>query len=185
MDLNGMKVAVLATDGFEQVELTEPVKALRKVGATVYVVAPDGGQIRGWDHTDWGDSVDVDVPLQDASPEEYDALMLPGGVLNPDKLRMNESALEFTRHFFSANKPVAAICHGPQILIDAGVVSGRRLTSYPAIRVDLRNAGANWIDQEVVVDSNLITSRKPDDIPAFNQAMIEVLSRIPAATSDA
>lgn len=170
--LEGLKVAILATDGFEQVELTEPRKALEQAGAATHIVAPKSGSIKGWDHTDWGDTVDVDETLDEASPDEYDALMLPGGVLNPDKLRMNEKALEFVRHFFQNGKPVAAICHGPQTMIDAEVVRGRRMTSYEAVRKDLENAGANWVDQEVVCDNGLITSRKPDDIPAFNEAIV-------------
>ena len=174
--LEGMKVAILATDGFEQVELTEPRKALDEAGARTHVVAPDGGSIKGWDHTDWGDSVDVDETLDEASPDDYDALLLPGGVLSPDKLRMNEKALDFVRHFFRSGKPVAAICHGSQTMINASVVEGRRMTSYEAIRKDLENAGATWVDQEVVCDNGLITSRKPDDIPAFNEAIVSEFS---------
>ena len=176
--LEGLKVAILATDGFEQVELTEPRKALDEAGALTHVVAPDGRSIKGWDRTDWGDSVDVDQTLDETSPDMYDALLLPGGVLNPDKLRMNEKALDFVRHFFQSGKPVAAICHGPQTMIDADVVRGRRMTSYEAVRKDLENAGANWVDQEVVCDNGLITSRKPDDIPAFNEAIVNEFSLV-------
>lgn len=176
MQLEGLKVAILATDGFEQVELTEPRKALDEAGATTHVVAPKSPSIKGWDHTDWGDSVDVDKELGAASADEYDALLLPGGVLNPDKLRMDERAVAFVRHFFDNGKPVAAICHGSQTMINADVVEGRRMTSYEAVRKDLENAGAQWVDQEVVVDNGLITSRKPDDIPAFNEAIVHEFS---------
>jgi protease I len=171
--IHGKKVAVLVANGFEQVELTRPRDALKAAGAHVSIVSPEQGEVKGWDLTDWGQSVPVDVRLSDARAEDFDALVLPGGVMNPDKLRMNEWALQFVRAFFESRKPVAAICHGPWTLIDAGVVSGRTLTSYPSIKADLINAGANWIDQDVVVDSGLITSRKPDDIPAFNRRMIE------------
>lgn len=170
-DLSGKTIAILSTDGFEQSELLEPLEQLRAMGAAVHVIAPDDtrekGKIRGWDHTDWGESVDVDKTIAEARADDYDALVLPGGVLNPDKLRMREDATTFVRNFFEAGKPVGAICHGPQTMIDAGVVAGRTMTSYPAIRRDLENAGARWEDREVVVDQGLVTSRKPDDIPAF------------------
>lgn len=175
--LQGMKVAILVADGFEQVELTEPRTALAGAGATTHVVSPAEGKVKGWDHTDWGSEIDVDVPLEDAEPAEYDALVLPGGVMNPDNLRRLETAQHFVRHFFATGKPVASICHGPWTLIDAGVVDGRQMTSYPTIQVDLMNAGARWIDQEVVEDRGLVTSRNPDDLPAFNQAMIELFAR--------
>lgn len=181
--LEGTTVAIVATNGFEQVELTQPRSALETAGATTHVVAPDAGSIRGWDHTDWGDDVDVDRTLDEADPDDYDALFLPGGVLNPDKLRMNDGAISFIRHFFDNGKPVAAICHGPQALINAEVVEGRRLTSYPSVRKDLENAGADWIDQEVVVDNGLITSRNPDDIPAFNEAIANEFSLVRATTT--
>ena len=171
--LNGKKVAILVADGFEQVELTQPRKALEDAGAETHIVSPSGRKVKGWQKTDWGDEFEVDVSLDDADPTEYDALLLPGGVLNPDKLRRNEKATEFVRAFFETRKPVAAICHGPWTLIDAGVVEGRRVTSYESIQTDLKNAGARWVDQEVVVDNGLVTSRKPDDIPAFNRKMIE------------
>lgn len=176
MKLSGKKVAILATDGFEEVELTSPREALKNAGATVHIVSPDEkgkGKIRSWDETDWGSEFDVDVKLKNAKPDDYDALMLPGGVLNPDQLRQNEDAVDFVRSFFEAGKPVAAICHGPQILIEADVVNGRKMTCYPSVKTDLINAGANYVDQEVVVDEGLVTSRKPDDLDAFNRKMVE------------
>lgn len=176
--LEGVNVAIVATEGFEQVELTEPRKALHQAGATTHLIAPESGSIRGWDRTDWGDEVEVDRSLDEARPGEYDALLLPGGVLNPDQLRMHEKAVDFVRHFFQTGKPVAAICHGPQILIDADVLRGRKMTSYWSVRKDLQNAGANWVDEEVVVADGLITSRNPDDIPAFNEAMISEFSTV-------
>jgi protease I len=171
--LEGKKVAMLVEEGFEQVELTSPKEALEAVGAKVSVVSPQKGKVKGWNTTKWGVKVRVDVPLANAKAEDFDALVLPGGVMNPDKLRRNEWALQFVKAFFDAGKPVAAICHGPWTLIDAGVVSGRRLTSYESIQTDLKNAGATWVDEEVVVDNGLVTSRKPDDLPAFNAKLIE------------
>jgi protease I len=171
--LDGKKVAILVTDGFEQVEMTKPREALDDAGAETKIVSPNSGQIQGMHHADKGDKFDVDIVLDDARPEEFDALMIPGGLMNPDQLRSTPEALQFTKHFFKENKPVAAICHGPWVLIDAGVVRGRKLTSWPAIKTDVKNAGGNWVDQEVVVDNGLVTSRKPDDIPAFNEKMIE------------
>lgn len=171
--LSGKKVAILVADGFEQVELTEPKKALEGAGAMAHIVSPNKDLVKGWNHTEWGDAFPVDVVLDRAEPEDYDALLLPGGVMNPDKLRRNERALRFVRAFFNSDKPVAAICHGPWTLIDAGVVKGRRLTSYESIQTDLKNAGAEWVNEEVVVDRGLVTSRKPDDIPTFNRKMIE------------
>ncbi len=171
--LNGKKVAILVTNGFEQEELTEPKKALEAEGARADIVAPSGNQVKGWKHTEWGDTFPVDMPLAQAKADNYDALLLPGGVMNPDHLRRNAQALDFVRAFFEAGKPTAAICHGPWTLIDAGVVRGRKLTSYESIQTDLKNAGATWVDQEVVVDQGLVTSRKPDDLPAFNRKMIE------------
>jgi len=172
-NLNGKTVAVLATDGFEQVELTEPVKALRDAGATVHVVAPKSGQIQGWNHHDRGDKVDVDVTLDQTDAGRYDALMLPGGVMNPDSLRLEPKAIEFVKSFVNSDRPIAAICHGPWTLIDAGGVRGKRMTSWPSLQTDLRNAGATWVDEQVVTDHGLVTSRKPDDIPAFCRKMIE------------
>ncbi|MEY2525630.1 MAG: protease, partial [Verrucomicrobiota bacterium] len=171
--LDGKKVAILVADGFEQVEMTRPRAALIDAGAEVKIVSPKAGQIQGMNHADKGDKFDVDIKLDKARPEEFDALLIPGGLMNPDELRSTPEALEFTRHFFREGKPVAAICHGPWVLIDAGVVRGRTLTSWPAIKTDVKNAGGNWVNEEVVVDNGLITSRKPDDIPAFNEKMIE------------
>ncbi len=171
--LSGKKIAILVTDGFEQVELTEPKKALEDEGAETVIVSPKEAEVRGWNHTKWGDDFDVDVVISDANADDYDALLLPGGVMNPDKLRLERDCVAFVRAFFDQKKPVAAICHGPWLLIDAGVVEGRRLTSWPSIRLDLKNAGADVVDEEVVVDNGLVTSRKPDDIPAFNRKMIE------------
>jgi len=171
--LSGKRVAILATDGVEQVELIEPRKALDAAGATTKVVSPKSGSIKGWNHTDWGEPIKVDVTLDKASPNDFDALLLPGGVMNPDHLRTNENAVNFVRAFFEAGKPVAAICHGPWLLVEADVVRGRHVTSWPSLQTDLRNAGANWTDSQVVTDHGLVTSRKPDDIPAFNKKMIE------------
>jgi protease I len=171
--LSGKKVAILAADGFEEVELTKPKKALEEAGAKTTIVSIKSGEIQGMNPADKGEKVAVDLTLDDAKPQDFDALMIPGGLINPDTLRSTPEALEFTRHFFEEGKPVAAICHGPWVLIDAGVVRGRTLTSWPAIKTDVRNAGGNWVDEEVVVDNGLVTSRKPDDIPAFNDKMVE------------
>lgn len=175
--LDGVRVAILATDGFEQSELLEPRDALQQAGATTEVVAPKGGKIRGWNHTEWGQEVGVDRELQQADPAQYDALVLPGGVMNPDKLRAIPAAVSFARSFFDAGKPVAAICHGPWTVVEAGAAKGHRMTSWPSLKTDLRNAGAEWVDAEVVVDGKLVTSRKPDDIPAFNRAAIELFAQ--------
>jgi len=173
--LQGKKVAILVTDGFEQVELLEPRKALDEAGATTKVVSPAGKKVKGWNHKEWGNEVPVDVALDSAKPEDFDALLLPGGVMNPDNLRMDPKAVEFVKHFTDAGKPVAAICHGPWTLIEAGAVRGRTITSWPSLKTDLKNAGANWrVDKEVVSDQGLVTSRKPDDIPAFNREMIRL-----------
>ncbi len=171
--LQGCKVAVLATDGFEQVELQKPVEALRQAGAEVEVVAPHGGEIQGFNHHDKGDKTPVDCELANANASDYDAIMLPGGVINPDALRLEPKAIAFVRAFVEADKPIAAICHGPWTLIDAGGVEGRTMTSWPSLQTDLRNAGARWVDQEVVVDNGLVTSRRPDDLPAFCEKMVE------------
>ena len=171
--LDGKKVAILVASGFEQVEMTKPRAALNEAGAKTTIVSPKGGQIQGMNHADKGDKFDVDLTLDDANPEDFDALLIPGGLLNPDELRSTPAATDFARHFFDAGKPVAAICHGPWVLIDAGVVDGRTLTSWPAIQTDVKNAGGIWLDEEVVVDNGLVTSRKPDDIPAFNKKMVE------------
>ena len=172
-DIQGKRVAILATNGVEQVELTEPRKALEQAGAHTELVSPEAGKIRAWNFTEWGDEFDVDVTLDAANPDDYDALMLPGGVMNPDKLRLNEKAVAFVRAFFDQGKPIAAICHAPWMLAEADVVRGRRVTSYPSLKTDLRNAGAEWVDEEVVTDHGIVTSRGPDDIPAFNRKMIE------------
>ena len=171
--LSGKKVAILVTDGFEQIELTGPKEALEKAGAEADIVSPAGETVKGWDTTKWGKTFRVDVPLKKAKADDYDALLLPGGVMNPDKLRRDQKAVQFVREFFDAGKPVAAICHGPCTLVEAGVVEGRRMTSWPSIKTDLQNAGADWVDEQVVVDNGLVTSRKPADIPAFNRKMIE------------
>lgn len=172
-NLNGKKVAILATDGFEQVELTSPKKALESAGAQTHVVAPQEGTIQGWNHHDKGDEISVDRTLEQVDPNDYDALVLPGGPLNPDQLRTNKDAVQFVKAFFAASKPVAAICHAPWTLIEADTVKGRTVTSWPSLQTDLKNAGAIWVDQEVVVDQGLVTSRNPNDLPAFNQKMIE------------
>ena len=172
-DLTGKKIAILVDEGFEQIELLKPRKALDKVGAETRVISPQEGEVRGWNTKRWGKSIAVDVPLESADPAQFDALVLPGGVMNPDKLRMNPKAVEFVKHFFDAGKPVAAICHGPWTLIEANVVKDRTLTSWPSLQTDIRNAGGNWVDEEVVTDMGLVTSRKPDDIPAFNKKMIQ------------
>lgn len=176
-NLEGLKVAILVDDGFEQVELIEPRKALDQAGAETRIVSPKGEGVRGWNFTDWGDELPVDVPLDGAKPEDFDALLLPGGVLNPDALRMQPNAVAFVKAFFDAGKPVASICHGPWTVIEAGAAKGRRIASWPSLKTDLRNAGAEWVDQEVVVDGNLVTSRNPDDIPAFNRAMIDLFAQ--------
>ncbi len=172
-ELKGKRIAAVVTNGFEQVELFEPRRALEEAGARVEVIAPEAGEVRGWNHKEWGESTRVDRTLSEVSADEFDGLLLPGGVINPDRLRTIPAAVEFVRRMFEAGKPVAAICHGPWTLIEAGVVRGFRVTSWPSLRTDLTNAGANWVDQEVVVDRGLVTSRKPDDIPAFNRKMIE------------
>ncbi len=179
--LENVRIAILATDGYEQSELTEPKKRLEAAGAKVDVVAPEKtrkpGEILGWDQTDWGTAVKVDVKLADANVADYDALVLPGGQINPDKLRLEPEAIALIKAFGAAHKPIAAICHGPWTLIDAGLVKGKNVTSWPSISTDLRNAGAAWTDKEVVIDGKLITSRKPDDIPAFVQALVEAIAQ--------
>jgi len=174
--LQGKRIAILATDGFEQAELLEPQKALQQAGAETQVIAPKGPKIKGWDHDHWGQEVPVDVTLDSANAADYDALLLPGGVMNPDKLRTEEKALRFIREIVNASKPVAAICHGPWTLVEIGFVEGRTLTSWPSLKTDIRNAGGTWVDEVVVADQGLVTSRKPADIPAFNQKMIEVFA---------
>lgn len=175
-NLVGRTIAILATDGFEQSELTEPKRLLEQAGAKTVVIAPGGAsQIKGWSKQNWGDAVQVDVALKDAKANDYDALVLPGGVMNPDKLRLEPAAIALIKAFDDGGKPVAAICHGPWTLIDAGLVRNRKVTSWPSLRKDLENAGAHWQDSEVVRDGQLITSRKPDDIPAFTAAVVDAL----------
>ena len=181
--LNGLRVAILATDGFEQSELLEPRKALEALGAETEVVSLKDGDIRGWNHKEWGQKVNVDQEVGDADPSDYDALVLPGGVMNPDSLRMQPRAVTFVRSFFESGKPVAAICHGPWTIIESGSAKGYRMTSWPSLKTDITNAGGDWVDAEVAVDANLVTSRKPDDLPAFNREMIALFSR-PQAQRD-
>jgi protease I len=176
IDLTGRTVAILVAEGFEQVELTKPRKALQDAGARTVIISPESGKVLGFNHHDKGETFPVDVALDDAKPSDYDALLLPGGAMNPDALRTMPKAVSFVKAFFEADKPVAAICHAPWTLIEAKVVEGRTLTSWPSIQTDARNAGANWVDREVVVDGNLVTSRKPDDIPAFNEQMLELFA---------
>lgn len=179
--LDGLRVAILATDGFEQSELLEPRKALDAAGARTQVIAPLNGDIRGWNHKEWGESVPVNQAVHNANPSDYDALVLPGGVMNPDALRMQPEAVRFVRAFFDAGKPVAAICHGPWTIVECGAAKGHRMTSWPSLKTDITNAGGEWVDAEVVVDANLVTSRKPDDLPAFNREMLALFSqRTPA-----
>jgi protease I len=175
-NLSGKRIAILATDGFEQSELVEPLRALKQAGAKAEVIAPHGGDIQGMKHHDKGDKVKVDRTLDEARPEDYDALVLPGGVANPDQLRTIDKAVAFVRHFLAAKKPAAAICHGPWLLVEADAVRGREVTSWPSLKTDLKNAGAKWVDREVVADHGLVTSRKPDDLPAFCAKMIEVFA---------
>jgi len=172
-NLNGKNIAILATNGFEQSELIEPRKALEAAGAHTDVVSPKSGEIKGWNHTNWGESVKVDKTLDTADSRQYDALVLPGGVMNPDQLRMDPIAVNFVREFVSSGKPIGAICHGASTLLETGALKGRTVTSWPSIKTDLKNAGAHWVDKEVVTDGQFITSRKPDDIPAFSRAIIE------------
>jgi protease I len=176
-NLEGLRVAILATHGFEQSELLEPKKALDAAGATTKVISPETGEIRGWSHKEWGEPVTVDQALKAADPRKFDALLLPGGVMNPDALRMLPGAVDFVRSFFASGKPVAAICHGPWTIVESGAAKGYRMTSWPSLKTDITNAGGVWVDEEVAVDENLVTSRKPDDLPAFNREMIALFSR--------
>ena len=171
--LKGKKVAILAADMFERVELEEPRKALEEAGAKTEVVSIHDGEIQGFDHFDPANKIKVDKTVEEVSPDDYDALLIPGGVGNPDQLRGDENAVEFVRDFAAAQKPMAVICHGSWMLVESGVVRGRRVTSWPTLQTDIRNAGGEWVDEEVVVDEGIVTSRKPDDIPAFNRKMIE------------
>lgn len=171
----GKTIAILTEEGFEQIELTSPKEALEQAGATVHIISPKGGELKAWNHTDWGDTLQADKALHEAQVDAYDALVLPGGVLNPDKLRASKEAVKFVKDFLQSGKPVAAICHGPQTLVETGMLKDKKMTSYPSVQTDLKNAGANWVDEEVVTDGNLITSRRPDDLPAFNKAIINAL----------
>ena len=171
--LTGKKVAILTENGFEEVELTSPKKALEEAGARVDIVSPQKGKVKAWNHDHWSIELPVDVNLDKADPADYDALVVPGGVINPDQMRANKQCVEFAQQFLEAGKPVDAICHGPQLLIETGLLEGRKLTSYKSIRTDLENAGAHWVDMEVVTDNGLVTSRSPEDLPAFNKKMVE------------
>ena len=175
-NLKDLKVAILTENGFEQVELLSPKKAMEEAGVTVHIVSPQRKEVRAWDEKDWGLTVSVDKPLDEAKPEDYDGLMLPGGVLNPDKLRLNKKAVDFIRHFMESGKPLAVICHGPQTMIETGLLRGRTMSSYPAVKTDLVNAGVNWVDEEVVVDNGLVSSRSPKDLDAFNRKLLEELA---------
>jgi protease I len=177
MAIKGVRVAILIDDGFEEVEMVQPRQALDDAGAQTSIVSPAGKEVRAWNFTDWSRRYPVDVPLRDARPDAFDALLLPGGVINPDKLRMRPEAVAFAKAFFEAGKPVAAICHGSWTVIETGAARGRRIASWPSLKTDLRNAGAEWINEPAVVDGNLVSSRQPDDIPMFNVAMIELFSR--------
>jgi protease I len=179
--LQGKKIAIPATDGFEQSELIKPRQALQDAGAQTQVVSPKDGKIKGWSMKQWGEEVSVDVSLKSANPANFDALLLPGGVMNPDQLRMIPEAVRFVKHFFDAGKPVAAICHGPWMLVEADVVRGRTVTSWPSLKTDMKNAGGNWVDKEVVHDQQVVTSRKPDDIPAFNREIIALFGQAPGS----
>jgi protease I len=171
--LNGKKVAILVAEGFEQAEMTEPRKALESAGANTAIVSPAQGEVQGWNHFDKADRFPVDVAVDSANADDYDALLLPGGVANPDQLRTNPKAVHFVKRFVESGKPVGVICHGPWTLIEAGVLKGRTITSWPSLKTDLLNAGASWVDQEVVVDKGLVSSRKPADIPAFSRKLVE------------
>jgi protease I len=183
-DLTGRNICILATNGFEESELIEPRDALRGAGATVHVVSPESGEIRGWKGSDWGKSVSVDAPLKGAKADDYDALVLPGGQINPDILRADKTAMALITAFADAGKPIAAICHAPWLLIEAGLAKGKTMTSYTSIRTDLKNAGANVVDQDVAIDGNLITSRQPDDLPAFNAAIAKAVHAAAPASAE-
>jgi protease I len=175
-NLKDLKVAILSENGFEQQELLSPKQKMEEAGITVEIVSPQAKELRAWDKTDWGITVSVDKKLDEANPDDYDGLMLPGGVLNPDKLRMNPKAVDFIRHFLEAGKPLGVICHGPQTMIETGMLRGRTMTSYPSVKTDLINAGVNWVDREVVVDNGLVSSRSPKDLDAFNKKLLEELA---------
>ena len=176
-DLKGRRIAILATDGVEQAELLKPREALDQEGAETKVISLKSGLIKGWNHTEWDKEIPVDITVEQAKAKDFDALLLPGGVINPDKLRMEPRAVAFVKAFFDEGKPVAAICHALWMVIEAGAAKGRRIASWPSLKTDIRNAGAEWVDEEAVVDGNLVSARKPDDIPAFNLAMIDLIAR--------
>lgn len=182
-NIENKKVAILTENGFEEVELTSPMNALEQAGATVHIISPQKEKVKAWDHDHWSIELPVDKKLSDANPEEYDMLVLPGGVLNPDKLRLNKEAVSFAQHFLEQGKPVAAICHGPQLLIETEMLDGKTMTSYPSLKTDQKNAGVTWVDKEVIVDNGLVTSRSPEDLEAFNRKMIEELSEGKHATT--
>lgn len=182
-NIENKKVAILTENGFEEVELTSPMNALEQAGATVHIISPQNEKVKAWNHDHWSIELPVDKKLSDANPEEYDMLVLPGGVLNPDKLRLNKEAVSFAQHFLEQGKPVAAICHGPQLLIETEMLDGKTMTSYPSLKTDLKNAGVTWVDKEVIVDNGLVTSRSPEDLEAFNRKMIEELSEGKHATT--
>lgn len=171
--LDNKRVAILVENGFEEIEFTKPLEVLKSKGADCKVISPQKEKVKAWDKKNWGNEYEVDINLNNANPAEFDCLLLPGGVMNPDYLRTNEKAVEFVKHFFAEGKPIAAICHGPWTLIETGALKGRTLTSWPSLKSDLKNAGAEWVDKEVVVDSGLVTSRKPDDLEAFCNKMVE------------
>lgn len=172
-DLNGKRIAIVVTRGFEEIELTDPREALDAAGAETVLISPEEGSVKSWTDKNWGNDFPVDLPLSEARASDFDALLLPGGVMNPDKLRMEQDAVQLVKDFAAARKPIASICHGPWLLAEADVVRGRKVTSYPSLQTDLKNAGANWVDEEVVVDAGMVTSRNPDDLPAFNRKMLE------------
>ncbi len=181
--IEGKKVAILTENGFEEVELTSPKRALEEAGAQVHIISPQRGMVKAWDHDHWSIELPVDVHIDEADPEAYDALVIPGGVINPDQMRMNEKCITFAQHFIEQGKPLAAICHGPQLLIETGMISTRKLTSYPSIKTDIINSGALWEDKEVVVDNGLVTSRSPEDLEAFNKKLLEEISEGKHATT--
>jgi protease I len=182
-DVKGKKVAILVDNGFEEVELTSPMNALEQAGVETHVISPQSNKVKAWNDDNWGIEVPVDKALDSTNPEDYDMLLLPGGVMNPDNLRINKKAVQFAQHFLEQGKPLAAICHGPWTLIETGMLNGRTMTSYPSIQTDLKNAGVVWVDEEVVVDNGLITSRKPDDLEAFNKKVLEELAEGKHATT--
>lgn len=181
-NLKEKKVAILTENGFEEIELTSPMNALEKAGVTVHVISPQRDKVKGWDHDHWGIEVPVDKHISECSPEDYDMLVIPGGVMNPDKMRQDPRCVVFARHFLEQGKPLAAICHAPQLLIETEMINNREMTSYPSIKTDLINAGVTWVDKEVVVDNGLVTSRNPQDLPAFNKKMLEELKEGKHAT---